>query len=133
MTIGQTSCFPKKTLAIRTPERGDIYVVDPGPTVGSEQRGRRPYLVASIDAMNSAPAELVIVMPLTTTKWPNPLHVRIDPAESSLPRVSYAMPELAKSVSTLRLRRHMGRVPLATVDRVTRNTGFLLGLGRIKF
>ena len=120
-------------MAIRAPERGDIYVVDPGPTIGSEQRGRRPYLVASIAAMNSSPAELAIVMPLTTTKWPNALHVRIDPAESGLMRISYAMPELARSVSTLRLRRHLGGVPLAIVDRAAKNTGFLLGLGRTKF
>jgi mRNA interferase MazF len=120
-------------MAIRSPERGDIYVIDPGPTVGSEQRGRRPYLVASINPMNTAPAELSIVMPVTTTKWPNPLHVRIDPAESGLQRVSYAMPELARSVSTLRLGRRLGRVPLGTVDRAARNTAFLLGLGRTKF
>jgi mRNA interferase MazF len=120
-------------MAFRSPERGDLYIVDPGPTVGSEQRGLRPYLVASINAMNGAPAELTIVMPVTTTKWPNPLHVRIDPAESGLERVSYAMPELARSVSTQRLRRRLGRVPLGTVERAAAHTGFLVGLGQRKF
>jgi mRNA interferase MazF len=120
------------TVAKRAPERGDIFMLDPGPTVGHEQAGRRPYLVASIEAMNRAPAELALVMPLTTTHRENPLHVRVEPAESGLARISYAMPEMTKMVSTRRFDRRIGRIPLATVDRAARNTGFLLGLGKTK-
>ncbi len=114
------------------PARGEIYSLDSGPAVGSEQRGRRPHLIVSVDAMNSKPAELVVVVPLTTTPWPNPLHVRLDPKESRLPRVSYAMPEMARSISTRRLERIVGAVPLDTVDRVSRRIGLLLGLGRVR-
>jgi mRNA interferase MazF len=117
----------------KPPERGEIYLLDPGPTVGGEQSGRRPYLVASIDPMNRAPAELVIVMPLTTGLRENPLHVRIEPGDSGLPRVSYAMPEMTKMVSSLRLGRFLGRVSQGTANRAARNAGFLLGLGRTKF
>jgi mRNA-degrading endonuclease toxin of MazEF toxin-antitoxin module len=105
-------------------------MLDAGPTMA--QSGRRPYLVASIAAMNSAPAELAVVMPLTTTPWPNSLHVRIDPAESGLPRVSYVMPEMAKTLSLRRFGPFLGSVPLETVDRAARHTGFLIGLGRRK-
>lgn len=115
------------------PKRGEIYALDPGPAVGSEQAGRRPFLVASIDAMNRAPAELALVMPLTTAPRANPLHVRIDPELSGLARVSYAMPEMTKMVSALRLERRLGSVPPEIVDRAAVNTGFLLGLGRTKF
>ena len=107
-------------------------MLDPGPTIGSEQRGYRPYLVASIEAMNRAPAELALVMPLTTTPRENPLHVRIEPAESGLPRVSYAMPERVRSVSTQRFGRRVGRTPLATVETATAHAGLLLGLGSVK-
>lgn len=108
-------------------------MLDPGPAVGSEQRGHRPYLVTSIEAMNRAPAELALVMPLTTTPRENPLHVRIEPTESGLPRVSYAMPERVRSISTRRFGRRIGRAPLETVETAAAHAGFLLGLGRTKF
>jgi mRNA interferase MazF len=108
-------------------------MLDPGTTVGGEQRGYRPYLVTSVEAMNSAPAELALVMPLTTTPWPNRLHVRIDPERSGLPRVSYAMPEQVRSVSTRRFGPRVGRVPLETVETAASRVGVLLGLGRTKY
>jgi mRNA interferase MazF len=107
-------------------------MLDAGPYVGSEQGGRRPYLVASISEMNRARAALAIVMPLTTTPWPNPLHVRLDPEECGLPRVSYAMPEMTKSLTLTRFGPLLGMAPLETVDRASRNAGLLIGLGRRK-
>lgn len=84
----------------------------------------------SINAMNRAPAEMAIAVPLTTTEWPSPLHVRIEPSESGLPRVSYAMPEMARSLSTLRLAQRVGRVGVETVNAAARNAGVLIGLGK---
>ncbi|HKA66915.1 MAG TPA: type II toxin-antitoxin system PemK/MazF family toxin [Solirubrobacterales bacterium] len=125
----------KTEVEAKPPQRGDLYLTDPGPgpPVGREQSGRRPYLVLSIAPMNRSPLRVVIAVPLTTTDWTNPLHVRVDPAESGLPRVSYAMPEMVRSVSTLCFERRMGRVPLETVEVAAANTGFLVGLGRTRF
>ena len=36
------------------------------PTIGREQAGTRPALVFSIDKFNHGPAELVIVLPITS-------------------------------------------------------------------
>ena len=115
------------------PRRGDLYLTDPGATVGREQSGRRPYLVLSIAPMNHSPLGLVIAVPLTTTDWTNPLHVRLDPTESGLPRVSYAMPEMVRSISTTRLSRRLGRAPIEAVEATASNMAFLTGLGRTKF
>jgi mRNA interferase MazF len=115
-----------------SPRRGDLYMTDPDPVVGHEQSGRRPYLVISINPMNRAPANLVIALPLTTTDWTNPLHVRIDPAESGLPRVSYAMPEMVRSLSVRRFQRRVGRVPTETLETAARHAGVLVGLGRTR-
>lgn len=114
----------------REPLRGEIYEADLGPTAGSEQRGRRPLLVISIDEMNRAPAELLIAVPLTTTHWANDLHVRIEPGKSGLARVSYAMPEMVRHLSTRRLGPRLGRASLETVDTASRHVGVLIGLGR---
>jgi mRNA-degrading endonuclease toxin of MazEF toxin-antitoxin module len=44
--------------------RGDIYWVDVSPTVGSEQSEYRPWVVLSVDAINSH-LPIVIAVPLT--------------------------------------------------------------------
>jgi mRNA interferase MazF len=116
-----------------TPRRGDLYLTDPGPTIGHEQGGRRPFLVLSIEPMNRARLKLVIAAPVTTTDWGNPLHIRLEPAMTGLPRVSYAMPEMARSLSTLRFGPHLGRAPRDIVDAAAQNTAFLIGLGRALF
>jgi mRNA interferase MazF len=112
------------------PERGDVYEAELDPVEGQEQGGRRPLLVISIGAMNRSAAKLTIGVPLTTTDWSNALHVRLDPPQGGLTKVSFAMPEMTRSVSTQRLRRRLGSVPAETVGAVSRRAGILIGLGR---
>jgi mRNA interferase MazF len=127
------SCPTKTTTVTREPERGEIYYAALGTGVGSEQEGRRPILVLSIDQMNRAPAELILAVPLTTTYRGIHLHVRVEPGESGLPRVSYAMPEMIRHISSGRLDRRLGRAEVEIVEAVARHAGILIGLGRTKF
>ena len=91
-------------------------------------------MVLSLRAMNEAPARLVVGLPLTTTEWPdNKLHVRIEPGESGLPRVSYAMPEMVRSISAERFGHHYGRAERDAFELASARAGFLIGLGRKKF
>jgi mRNA interferase MazF len=113
-------------------KRGEVYVADPDPVMGHEQGGRRPFLVVSIDHLNDSPADLAIVVPLMTTDRRNKLHVRVEPPEGGLERVSFAMPEMVRSVSTLRLRRRLGRASPDTVETVAKRLGLLVGLGRTR-
>lgn len=115
------------------PRRGDVFVADLDPVVGSEQSGRRPFLVLSIGQMNRAAAALAIGLPMTTTDRHSTLHIRVDPEESGLSRVSYAMPEMVRSVSTLRFRGRVGRVSVGVTDAASARTGLLIGLGRVRF
>lgn len=109
-------------------------MADPGQTLGHEQGGRRPHLVLSVGAMNNSPLGMVIAVPLTTTGASSPLHVRIEPRpENGLNRVSYAMPEMVRSVSMERFGRLLGWITAETLERAAAHTGILLGLGRTKF
>lgn len=117
----------------REPERGELYYARLGAGVGREQSGERPVLIVSIDQMNRAPAELVLAVPLTTTHRPTRLHVRIEPDHSDLERISYAMPEMLRHLSSERLRRRIGRAPQKTIELVAHRAGILIGLGRTKF
>ena len=111
-------------------QRGEIYLTDPDPVMGREQGGKRPFLVISIDPMNRSSANLVIAVPLTTTDHGSSLHVRIEPPMGGLERVSFAMPEMVRSMSTQRLRGRLGQVPAGLTDTVVAKSGVLVGLGR---
>jgi mRNA interferase MazF len=105
-------------------------MVDLDPVVGHEQGGRRPFLLVSIDPMNRSAAQMAIGIPLTTTDRSNELHVRLDPPEGGLTRISFAMPEMARSISLRRLRRKLGHASPDTVEAIAKRVGLLIGLGR---
>jgi len=105
-------------------------MVDLDPVVGHEQRGRRPFLLISVDQMNRSRARMTIGVPLTTRDRGSELHVLIEPPEGGLERVSFAMPEKIRSISTDRLRRRLGYVSPDTVETVAKRVGILVGLGR---
>lgn len=113
-------------------KRGDLYMADPDPVVGHEQGGKRPFMVISVNPMNRAATALVIAVPLTTTDRSNELHVRLDPPEGNLSRVSFATPEMVRVLSTLRLKRRLGHASPDTVESVAKRVGILIGLGRTR-
>jgi mRNA interferase MazF len=113
-------------------KRGEIYLGDPDPVVGHEQGGRRPFLLISINRMNRSAASLAIAVPLTTTDRQNMLHIRLDPPEGGLGKVSYALPEMVRSMSMDRFGRRIGRVSPTTVEAVANRVGLLVGLGRAR-
>ncbi|HEY1854097.1 MAG TPA: type II toxin-antitoxin system PemK/MazF family toxin [Solirubrobacterales bacterium] len=123
----------KPELPLDPPKRGELYFADLDPVAGHEQGGRRPFLVLSILAMNRSPLDMAIGLPVTTNPRDRALRIRIEPSQSGLSRVSYAMPEMIRSISTERFGGLLGRVPSETLESAAARAGFLLGLGRTKF
>jgi mRNA interferase MazF len=110
------------------PCRGDIWSVDLDPTRGHEQAGRRPALVVSVDPLNHGPAELVIVLPVTTKSKGVPFHVSVAPPEGGLRMASYVKCEDVRSVSKQRLAKFCGRVSPETLDEIEDRLRVLLGM-----
>lgn len=50
------------------PLRGEIWMIDLDPKKGREQRGVRPCLIVSTDALNRSEFGTVILCPITTTE-----------------------------------------------------------------
>jgi mRNA interferase MazF len=96
----------------------DVWFVDLDPTSGREQAGRRPAVVVSVDQLGTGPSGLCIVVPLTTTKRPNPLYIEIVPPEGGVRENSWAMPEMVRSISRRRLVERWGTVRPATLEAV---------------
>jgi len=97
---------------MRTPLRGDVWLIDLNPTKGREQSGKRPALIISADGFNKSQAELVIVLPISSKKKNIPLHVEIFPPEGGLNMPSYIKCEDIRSISKERLDEFLGTVSI---------------------
>jgi mRNA interferase MazF len=110
------------------PKRGEVWWVGLNPTRGHEQAGKRPGLVISDDIFNSGPAELVVVLPLTTRDKKIPLHEKISPPEGGLTEISFIKCEDIRSVSRHRLSARIGELEDCTLKAVQEKIKILLGL-----
>lgn len=108
------------------PLRGEIWLVDLNPTKGREQAGKRPGLIISDDIFNTGPAELVVILPLTTKNKKIPLHERIVPPEGGIREVSYVKCEDIRSVSRQRLLARIGKVRQECLDAIEEKVKILL-------
>ena len=109
--------------------QGDVWLADLDPVTGREQAGTRPVLVISVDVLNSGPSNLAIVVPITGTQRPNPIHVELDEGVGGLRNRSFALPEMVRSVSRERLRRRWGSVPVGDLLRVVGRVRTLTRVG----
>jgi mRNA interferase MazF len=111
------------------PFRGEIWNADLDPIRGREQAGKRPVLVVSTDRFNEGPAELVVVLPITSKAKGIPWHVALAAGGGTgLRTASFAMVEAIRCVSRERLAKRLGEVPDATMGEVERRLRILLEL-----
>jgi mRNA interferase MazF len=97
----------------------EIYFCGLDPTVGSEQRGLRPVLILSNNAVNHH-LGVCTVLPLSSVKPGDkiyPTEVLLEPAATDLPKLSVAMLQQIRTVSQSRLTRLAGTV----IDADARN------------
>jgi mRNA interferase MazF len=110
------------------PSRGEIWLADLNPVLGHERSGTRPCLVVSTNGFNHGPAELVMVLPLTTKDRRIPLHVPLERTESGLNARSFIKCEDIRSVSRVRLINRVGAVGAPVLDAVSDRLRILLEL-----
>jgi len=103
-------------------------MADLEPITGHEQGGRRPCLVLSDDLFNHGPAELVVVLPITSRDRGIPLRVSLEPPEGGLRMTSYVMPEMIRSISTRRLVSRIGAVSSTKMSAIESHVKAVLGL-----
>ncbi|MBW7865909.1 MAG: type II toxin-antitoxin system PemK/MazF family toxin [Candidatus Hydrogenedentes bacterium] len=111
------------------PCRGELWMADLEPITGHEQGGKRPCLVFSDNLFNHGPAELVVVLPVTSKNRGIPLRVPVEPPEGGLKMTSYVMPEMIRSISVRRLVRRLGKISDGTLRTVEEHVCVVLGLG----
>ena len=101
-------------------ERGDVFLINLDPTIGSEIRKTRPCVVISPDEMNRH-LRTVIVAPLTSQGrlYPTRVPCRFDGREGLI------VLDQIRTVDIARLVKKLGRIEPATL------TAVLAALGRI--
>jgi mRNA interferase MazF len=113
---------------VKNPSRGEIWLVDLNPTRGHEQAGIRPALIISVDTFNHGPADIVVVLPITSKYRGIPFHVRVNPPEGNLNKESYIKCEEIRSISKIRLEKPIGEVFNNTLRKVEDRLKILLDL-----
>ena len=110
------------------PFRGEVWSLSLDPTRGHEQAGTRPALIISVDEFNQGPAELIIVLPITTKERRIPFHVKLEPPEGGLKSKSFVKCEDVRSVSKDRLGHRFGTVSAESIAEVEFRLRVLLKL-----
>lgn len=95
---------------MKIPARGEVWYADLEPVRGHEQGGRRPVLVVSSDAYNRGPAQLLLVLPITSKQRGVLYHVSLEPPDGGLSVASDILCDAIRSVSRARIGRPLGTV-----------------------
>lgn len=97
--------------------RGEIYIADLDPVVGSEQGGERPVLVIQNNLGNKhSPTVIVLAITSRFHKKRLPTHVPIE--SGGLSKNSIALAEQVRTIDKFRLIHYVGRVSRETMDFV---------------
>jgi len=108
------------------PRRGEIWLANLNPTRGREQTGRRPVLILSVDFFNAGPADLVVVVPITSTLRDIPLQVNIRKGDGGIRNDSAVLCEAIRSISKDRLISRWGLLSQGAVTEVEDRLRILL-------
>ena len=115
-------------MSLAKPSRGEVWFLNLDPTQDRDQAGSRPALVISVDAFNHGPADLVIVVPVTSKAKGIPFHVAVKPPEGGVRQPSFIKCEDVRPVSRARLRERWGIVTPDTLAAVEDRLRILMGL-----
>ena len=98
--------------------RGEIYIADLDPVIGSEQGGERPVLVIQNNVGNThSPTVIVLAITSRCKKKKNmPTHIPIESSDLSMS--SIALAEQVRTVDKSRLIHYVGRASKGSMEAV---------------
>lgn len=114
------------------PERGEVYLVNFDPTIGSEIKKTRPALILQNDIANEhSPITIVAAI---TSKFDDtlyPTEVEISAGEGGLKQDSVVLLNQIRSIDRQRLVKKLGEINNSTLKKV--DTAVKISLGLIEF
>ena len=97
-------------------KRGQIYLADLNPVMGSEQGGVRPVVVIQNNSGNKYSPTVIVAAITSREKRPIPTHARLFANE--LPRNSYALLEQIRTIDKSRLISYIGKVSNKEIEAI---------------
>ena len=109
--------------------RGEIYLANLEPIIGSEQGGIRPVLIIQNNKGNKY-SSTTIAAPITTKRVPNylPIHIFVFTNQTGLPQTSCVLLEQLRVLDKSRLTEYIGRVNDFTMQEIDRALKISVGL-----
>lgn len=110
-------------------QRGEVYLVRPDPTIGTEQQKTRPCVIVSSNAVNEN-SSLVVVCPLTAgaNLTSTIFHIPIAKGEGGASKDSIVLCNQVKAVDKLRLLERRGQLHPGTMGKIDAGLRALLNL-----
>lgn len=113
--------------------RGDVFLADLDPVVGSEQGGVRPVLVLQNDVGNRhSPTVIVAAITSRLGKTPLPTHVVLPPGLTGLRHASVILLEQIRTLDKRRLGQRVAHLAGWVMHRVDAAVGVSLGLPDVR-
>ncbi len=110
-------------------KRGEIYLANLDPIIGSEQGGVRPVVILQNNVGNKH-SPTTIAAPIATKRVPNslPIHVFVFAIRSGLPQDSCVLLEQIRVLDKSRLTEKIGKVNAVTMDYIDTTLKISVGL-----
>jgi mRNA interferase MazF len=115
-------------MAPTEPRRGEIWLVSLGAAKKGEPGKNRPAIVVSVDEISTdLEDELIVVVPLSSSRAPSPLRPEISPDEG-VERPSAAVCRGVRAVARRRLLQPVGKVSPEVLRDVEKALAMIIGI-----
>ena len=112
-------------------KRGDVYIADLEPIVGSEQGGVRPVLVVQNDLGNKSGSTVIVAAMTTSSRKPNlPTHIALDNVKK-LEKETTVLLEQIRTIDKARLKSHVVTLNEANMRKIDEALLISMGLNDI--
>lgn len=118
--------------AVSRPKRGEVYLVNFDPTLGSEIKKKRPALILQNDVANRySPITIVAAITSRFEEPVYPTEVLVEPPEGGLKVESVVLLNQIRSLDKQRLIQRLGALRPETMEKVDQAIEISLGLVKI--
>lgn len=114
--------------AVNDPRRGELWLVSLGAARAGEPGKHRPAVVVSVDGILAGiDDELVVVVPVSSSRVGSPLRPQVSPAEG-VESDSVAICRGVRAVARTRLLERLGTLAPDTMHQIERALALILGI-----